>query len=159
VRALLGEQATLGFDYPVNNAWSATLAGWGMHANHVHDAVAARTLYDLLAPWSGQVACNRVYAHGTVDGALGRLASVLGDYDHAEVHFDAAEEQNTALGSQFFAAYDAIDRATMYLARNGDGDRERAEQYATQALEGAREHGYANIEQRAAALLEGLPAA
>ena len=155
-RTLLHEQAAHDFEYPIDNAWSATPLGWARIAGYLDDATGAETLYAMLAPWAGQVACNRVFAQGTVDGGLGVLARLLGRFDDAEAHFTTAEEQTTALGARFFAAQDDLARASLHGARD---DGTRAEQYATRALERAREHGYADIERRATAFLEGLPAA
>lgn len=156
-RASLREAAAFDFEYPITNSSIIAIVEWADIAHLVDDAEVAPTLYELLAPFSGQIACARPYGHCAIDGSLGRLDTLLGRYDDAEARFTAAEVQNTALGAKFFAAKDDLARATMHVARNGDGDRARAEQFATRALERAREHGYANIEQRATELLEALP--
>ncbi len=112
-RALLHEQAARDFEYPINNAWSATPLGWARIADHLDDATGAETLYAILAPWAGQIACNRIFAQGPVDGGLGRLARLLGRYEEAEAFFTAAEEQSMALGADIFTAQDDVSRAKL----------------------------------------------
>ena len=84
---------------------------------------------------------------------------MLGNYDDAEAHFAASDTQSTALGARYWAAHGDLDRALMYLARADTGDRELAEDYATTTLDCAREHGYGDLERRAKAFLDALPAA
>ena len=158
-RALLREAAAREFEYPINNSWSATLTIWAIVAAYLRDVDAARTLYDLLTPWAGQIATSRVAATSPFDAALARLAAVLGDVDGAEAHFAAAEAQCDALGARYWNAHADVDRALMYLARDDTGDRALAEDYATKSLDCARERGYGDLERRAAAFLDALPAA
>jgi len=158
-RRCLHEAAASRFEYAVNNAWSATVAGWPMIADRVDDPTGAEVLYELLAPFAGQVACNRVYAHTTIDSALGRLARLLGRFDEAEAHFAAAESMTTSMRAHFFAADDDLARAALHRDRGAGDDPKQARRYATKALESAREHGYADVERRATELLDALPAA
>ncbi|MFO7590303.1 MAG: hypothetical protein R6X23_05315, partial [Acidimicrobiia bacterium] len=158
-RALLRDAAARDFDYPINNSWSATVTIWAIVAAYLRDVDAARTLYDLLTPWSGQIALSRVSATSPIDAALGRLAAVLGNYDDAEAHFAVAEANGDALGARYWNAHGDVDRALMYLARGDTGDRALAEDYATKTLDCARERGYGDLERRAAALLDALPTA
>ena len=155
-RQLLQAVAADGFEFPVNNAWGSAIGAWASVTAILGDADAARLLYDLLAPWAGQVCTNRIYTHTTVDGVLGALATILGDHDTAEAHFAAAETLTDVLGARYFAAFDDLARAGLHLARGEADGRAQAEHYATRSLENARENGYAAIEQRASTFLAEL---
>jgi ATP/maltotriose-dependent transcriptional regulator MalT len=151
-----------GFDFQVNNNWTSAVVGFALVAGYVGGAEhteQAQTLYDLLAPWPGQIGCNRGQSMGTTDGALARLAALLGRHDDAEAHFAAAEEMTTALDAKFFAAQDDLARAELHRARGDETDRAKAEWYATRALENARENDYASVERRASAFLDELTSA
>lgn len=159
-RGLLREATDHGFEnIPIDVPWSLTMSLWAEAAVIVNDADACRSLYDLLVPWSGQLANNRGVTLFVIDSVLGHLATVLGDYDRAEQHLAAAEELTRTFDAHFAAATDQLARARLHLTRGDAGDLERAEQHGLQAIDLARENGYADIEQRATAFLGALPEA
>ncbi len=156
-RGLLREVADHGFEnIRVDAVWSLTMTLWAETSVIVDDADACKSLYDLLAPWSGQIVSNRTLALFVYDSVLGRLATVLGDYNQAEQHFAAAEQLIRTFDARFAATTDQLSRARLHLARGDAGDLERAEQQALQAIDLARQSGYADIEQRATTFLGAL---
>ena len=157
-RTMLHAHAADGFEYEINNGWMTTPYAWALLADRLDDATGAERLRELLAPWSGQVACNRIFAHGVVDSALARLARLLGEYDEAEVLYAAAEAQIAELGAPHFAAEDDLSRARLHRDRDGDGDRALAVQFATQAHDLAIAHGFGEIAASSQQLLDALAA-
>jgi class 3 adenylate cyclase/tetratricopeptide (TPR) repeat protein len=152
-RELLEERADAGFDLPVNNNWVSTLTGWASIAHLVDATHLARELYDRLVPFVGQVAINRVNALYTVDGTLARLATLLGDHEAAEAHFDAAEQMHASLGARFFDAEEDLARADLHRRL---GDSAKATELAERSLASSTEHGFAAAARRATAFLEDL---
>ena len=57
------------------------------------------TLYELLAPVSGQLAVAGVVSYGSISSALGALATTLERYEEAEGHFETAAEIEERLGA------------------------------------------------------------
>jgi hypothetical protein len=78
---------------------------------------------------------------GSVARYLGILATGDERWDDAEIHFEAAISANERRGLRPWLAYARHDYARMLVARDGGGDRERAERLLGQALAGYRELG------------------
>ena len=75
-------------------------------------------LYSALAPFAGRNATlTGAYFWGPVDLSLGRLASTLGDWAHAEAHFEAALEQTRAMGAVVVTAETRCAYAQMLARR------------------------------------------
>ncbi len=64
----------------------------------------AGELYELLAPFSGQLAASALVVYGSIAWALGTLAATLERYEQAEDHFAAAAEIEERLGAPLFLA-------------------------------------------------------
>ncbi len=105
----------------------------------------------------GLGAACRDGARGRAD-ALGRLATVLGEYDEADRYLDIADELNERLEAPFFTALTHLHRAEMQVERDGTDDSESARRNLDDALEVARRHGFAGIERDVASLHERIAA-
>jgi hypothetical protein len=88
-----------------------------------------------------------------VDHALGRLATVAGRHDDAALHLAGSIGRYTAIGAPVWLARATLDEASLLLAREGPGDRERARELLQRAESEARRLGAAGIQRRAAVLL------
>jgi hypothetical protein len=75
-------------------------------------------LYELLAPWQGQIAFPAFGVWGPVSLYLGSLARVLGELDGAERHLLDAAEAARRIGAPIWAA-----RAETELGRLRAGGR------------------------------------
>ncbi|MFQ5513206.1 MAG: AAA family ATPase [Myxococcota bacterium] len=96
---------------------------------------------------------------GSVQGYLGLLATLLGRWELAERHLQAALRANRQCGAAPFVAYAAYDYAQLCLARDDPGDRERALSQVNDALELAREVGMRGLVEKSLALklqLQGI---
>jgi hypothetical protein len=69
-----------------------------------------------------------------MDRYLGLLATTLEAWDHATKHFEAALEANSRNRLRPWLAYTEYDYARMHLARDEEGDAERAAQLIGRAL-------------------------
>jgi len=155
-KEILAEGALTGFDARVNTGWSASLAPWATTAALVGDVASAAALYELLAPWQGQIVANRTNSHSVIDSYLGRLATALAKHEEAELHFANAERITEAFGAHGWAAEDDVSRARLQQAK---GDVPAARRFAERAVEGAQTTGYALVERNAKELLETLDGA
>ena len=70
---------------------------------------------------------------GPVSRALGVLATLMGDYSRAELHFTDALTTSERIGAPPHVARTSADYARMLLARGAAGDAERAHALLTQA--------------------------
>lgn len=154
-RELLQAATAEGFEFRVNGTWALAVLYWGATAGIVGDAEAAEPLYELLAPWSGQLGCAQSILCFTFDGILAPLAAVLGHPDDAEAHFAIAEQITGDGGVLLNESVDHLARAR-YHAEHGDPT--RAEHYARLLLDVSQQYGYAGQERRAQELLDTLAA-
>jgi tetratricopeptide (TPR) repeat protein len=93
----------------------------------LEDGAPAEMLYERLAPYAGRQACgDDVRSNGAVDRYLGQLAALLGRYEDADAHFEAAHRLHERLGARPWEAHTKADHARMLLARGAPGDRRRA---------------------------------
>jgi hypothetical protein len=138
---------------PRDMTWLACVVLWALVCASVGDAGRAEALSALLRPYSDQVVYTGISAWGDVDHALGRLATVAGRYDDAALHLAGSTARYTAIGAPVWLARATLDEASLLLAREGPGDRERARELLQRAGGEARRLGAAGIERRAAVLL------
>jgi tetratricopeptide (TPR) repeat protein len=117
-----------------------------------HERGAAK-LYPLLVPF------EQLYAVAPIEGSFGAmargvgvLATVLGRYDDAERHLEAAIEIERRMGGRPWLAHAHHDLAATLLARGAPGDRQRVEEHRDAALGLYRELGMPTWAARAAAL-------
>ena len=145
-----------GLDTRVNSAWSVSVSPWVLTAWAVRDVDAAARLYEMLAPWAGQVAAARTGAQRLIDMDLAALATLLGRHDDAEGHFADAERINTAFGAHGWNADNDVRHAVQQIAK---GDRGAARAIAERARDRARATGYGLVERQAEAVLAELGSA
>ncbi|KKK82898.1 hypothetical protein LCGC14_2798790, partial [marine sediment metagenome] len=118
------------------------------------DARRAAALYELMLPNAGQAVVVGVAAtcNGSASRPLGQLAATMERWEEAEEHFQDALDMNTKMGARPWVAQTQHDYASMLLARDEPGDREKALELLTQALDAAQELGMKTLVERALAL-------
>jgi DNA-binding SARP family transcriptional activator len=118
-------------------------------------ADSAPVLYPLLAPWAAlNVADVGEGIRGSASRYLGLLATITRSWEQAELHFEDALEMNARMGARPWLAHTANDYARMLSARNGPGDRERAQTLLDTARQTYHELGMESCAARAAALAD-----
>ena len=126
---------------PWENAWCTAMIVWAMACSRLGISERASELYELLAPFSGQLAAAPGTVFGTVAYALGTLAATLERYDQAEGHFAAAAESEERLGAALFLARTHAAWARALIARGRPEDLDRAQPMLDQAQETATRLG------------------
>jgi tetratricopeptide (TPR) repeat protein len=116
-----------------NEMWSMAMYVWAMVCSDVHAVDRARELSELLAPLSGQIVAVGAIVLGSIDWALGILATTLQLYEQAERHFAAATEIDERLGAPLLLARTRAGRARALVARGHPEDLDRARQMLDQA--------------------------
>src|SRR2546422_26968 len=101
------------------------------------DRVRAAVLYDKIAPYSDT--CPIVGTIVDCYGAMGRSAAILAAtmerWDDAERLFEGALAMNVRIGAVRFTAWTQSRYAEMLLARDADGDRRKALELLTKAID------------------------
>ncbi len=99
------------------------------------DTDSASVLYRLLVPWATfNVADHPDGMRGSLSRYLGILATTARRWEDAEQHFGDALAMNTRMGARPWLAHTQHDYAQLLLARDGPGDRERAQELLDAAL-------------------------
>jgi tetratricopeptide (TPR) repeat protein len=119
---------------------------------------ASTRLYSLLLPY------ERLYAEapieavfGSVARGLGVLATALGRFDEAERHFDVAIEVEERMLAPPWLAHSRHGLATMLLARDAAGDRDRATALLDEVVHAYRQLGMETWAARAEAQRSSRP--
>jgi DNA-binding CsgD family transcriptional regulator/tetratricopeptide (TPR) repeat protein len=130
--------------------WLASLVYLTDACAALGDSVAAEALYpELVAYEGGNVMVGHLVAcYGAADRYLGMTASVLGDWDRAEDHFQTALTLDTRLGARTWLAHTAYAYARMLLARGTGDDRSHARSQLGVALGLARAIGLPTVARR-----------
>jgi class 3 adenylate cyclase/tetratricopeptide (TPR) repeat protein len=118
---------------PRDWSWSVGMCTWADVCSRLELRDRARELYELLTPFSGQRAVAGALASGSIDWALGVLATILERYEQAEAHFTAATEIEDRLGAPLFLARARVGWARALTARCRPEDLDRAEQMLEQS--------------------------
>ncbi|MBI3964092.1 MAG: AAA family ATPase [Chloroflexi bacterium] len=84
----------------------------------------AATLYALLLPYAGRNIVAAEY-QGSAARHLGLLATLLGRYEEAQAHFEAALAFNARMGARPWIAHAQHDYATLLLARSDQAEASR----------------------------------
>ena len=105
----------------------------------------AGDLYELLTPFSGQLAGNAATVFGSFSWALGTLASTLERYEQAEGHFAAAAEIEERIGAPLLLARTRADWARALIDQGGSEDLDRAQRMLEQAQDTASRLGAEGI--------------
>jgi class 3 adenylate cyclase len=128
------------------------------------DAPRAATLYDLVLPYAGRnvMVGPGIISAGSASRYLGLLATATCRWEEAAQHFEDALKMNTRMGARPWVARTQYDYANMLLARAQPGDREKALDLVTQALDTAQELGMKTVVERCLRLklrVQGIDAA
>jgi class 3 adenylate cyclase len=131
-----------------------TIADLTLTCSFLNDADRASKLYDRLLPYAG---CNVTFAAGEVmlgsaSRYLGLLTATMSRWEDAARHFEDALEMNARMGARPWLARTQHDYAKMLLARDEPGDREKALELLTEALDTAHELGMKALVEKALAL-------
>jgi tetratricopeptide (TPR) repeat protein len=155
---LMKEYAATEFAQPMGMVWLTSMVDFADAAIGCREQRYAGLLFDQLAPWVDQMATTGTTAEGPVSHYLGGLATVLGRYDDADAYFARSAAFSDRIGAKFFAARTDILWGRMLAERRAPGDTQKARELLSKAHTSAAAHGYANVEQRAAAALQQLGA-
>jgi DNA-binding CsgD family transcriptional regulator len=156
-RAEFEAVAANGFEpVPRDARWVTCMAYLAEVCAFLGDAERAAVLYPELAPFEGRnlLSPPSVACFGAASRHLGLLAATMKRWPDAERHFDAALAMNQRQRARPWLAHTQHQYAAMLLARNANGDRERAIALLDDALAAAGEIGMAALAERAAALRE-----
>ncbi len=131
---------------PKNEAWAIVMLLWADACSTLGCAEQANDLFELLAPFSGQVAVSGAHVYGTIDWALGVLAATVpGLQAEGPGHFAAAAELDRRLGAPLLLARTHASWARSLIARGDPGDLEAAQGMLEQAETDAGRLGAAGI--------------
>jgi predicted ATPase len=143
---------------PWDRAWSVAVAGWAEVCSRLRVVDRAAELYELLAPFSGQLVAAPAMVLGTIASALGTLAATLQRYEEAEGHFAAAAEIEERLGAPLFLARTHAAWARVLIARGRPADLDRAAPMLEQAHDTATRLGAGGITREIAECRAALAA-
>ncbi len=121
--------------------WLVTMWAWADTCSRLGLKDRAGELYELLQPFPGQVAARSIVVYGSIDWALGALATTLERYEQAEGHFAAAAEIDERFGGPLLLARTRARWARALIARGRPEDLERAQEMLEQAEEVAERLG------------------
>lgn len=134
---------------PRDNEWLLGASALADVCAYLGDGDRARKLYDELIPVAElNVVGLAELGRGSAARSLGVLAALLGRYDEAEQHFQAALAANERMGARPWVARTQHEYAQMLLARDAPGDRARAGELLGAALETARALGMTTLAGR-----------
>jgi tetratricopeptide (TPR) repeat protein len=140
-------------ELPRNGLWIMHLCALAEACVLIRDRQRAARLYQLLAPFAERNAIPlSTVPFGPVALRLGMLAALLGRWEEAERHFEAAMERCGRLGARAVTARVLYERSRMLLARGAGGDQARAVELLAQAEVICRELDLPGISDRVAVL-------
>lgn len=146
--SLLEGAAQDGFtSLPMGIGWIEAITAYAQVAVELRDSESAALLFDLFAPFHGQMGFNGLMPLEPVSMYLGALASVLGRHEQAEAYFIAATAFAEKTGAKFSAARTDLLWGRMLLERRARGDTDRARGLLARAHATATTHGYAKVAQ------------
>jgi class 3 adenylate cyclase len=118
---------------PWDIIWSQSIVTWADACRRLCLTDRAGELYELLAPFSGQLAISGAGVYGSIDWALGALATILERYEQAEGRFAAAAEIEQRLGAPLFLARTRAGWARALIAQGRPEELDRAQSMLEQA--------------------------
>jgi len=110
-----------------DESWSIVMFTWADACSRLGVPDRAGELYQLLAPFSGQLAVAGALACGSIAWALGVLAATMERYEEAEEDFAAAAGIEDRLGAPLFLARTHAGWARTLIARGRPDDLDRAQ--------------------------------
>ena len=149
-------------DLPRDALWITAVTYLSEVCAFLGDSGRAATLYVLLGPHANRcvvVGLVPIVCFGSAARNLGLLAATMSRWEEAEQHFEEALEMNTKMRARPWIAHTQYDYAKMRLSRAEPGDREKALELLTPALDTAQELGMKRLMEQALALkmeLQGI---
>jgi class 3 adenylate cyclase/tetratricopeptide (TPR) repeat protein len=149
---------------PEDANWVVSMALLSEVAHYLGDVPRAQWLYDHLLPYAAHniITGGGWTCHGNTERFLGLLAHALGRYEAADRHFRAARRANASIGAHPLVACGRYEHAQLLVDRGAAGDRQRANDLLSHALESAYDFGMSALVDRALALrvrLQGIDTA
>ena len=126
---------------PMDAIWTGTMYGWAEVCSDLGLVDRAGEMYDLLAPFAGQVASGGSTFYGSIDWALGKLAATLERHEQADEHFAAAAQIDERLDAPLFLARTNVSWARALITRGRPEDLDRIHPMLEQAEQAARRAG------------------
>ena len=140
-------------DLPRDQQWAISLALLAETAAFLGDAPRAERLYQLLLPLDGLVIVGgrAAVSQGPIARVLGAVAAATGRTREAVRHIGEALEMSDRMGDRPMSARTRLQLAELLLGRGEPGDRERALELLTAALETAQDIGMVGLTEEALA--------
>jgi class 3 adenylate cyclase len=135
---------------PWNITWLQSIVAWAAACRRLCLVDRAGELYELLTPFSGQLAISGAGVYGSIDWALGVLATTLERYEQATAHFAAAAEIEERLGAPLFLARTRAGWARALIARGRPEELDRARFMLERAEDTAQRLGAEGITREVA---------
>ena len=140
---------------PFDQEWLYGMSLLAETSGLLGDSDSGAVLYRLLVPWAAFSAADHPEGfRGSISRYLGLLATTTQSWEEAELHFEDALATNARMGARPWLAHTENDYARMLHARNGRGDRERAQALLDAARKTYRELGMESYAAAAAALAQ-----
>lgn len=138
-------------DFPRDQQWLSCLITLAEACTFLKDAPRASVIYEHLHPYAEHIvtAGAATACFGSAALYLGRLATVIGDYAGAEIHFDAAIEANTRMQAAPYLARTRLAYAQLLAQRQAEGDAARAVELCEDAIHELKRMGMMADLQRA----------
>ena len=141
-REILQEGMESGFaELPIDSFWMTSVIAYIIIAIELDDRDAAAQLLPLIEPYTSMISFNGVTSQGPVCAYAGKLASLLGHHDEAEIHLRAALATATAFGWTYHQATTLFALAQARHRRLGALDVE-GRSWLCEAAELCRTYGF-----------------
>jgi hypothetical protein len=134
----------------LDETWFMAMFTWAEVCSRLRVLDRAGELYELLAPFSGQLVAGGTIVLGSIDWALGMLAMTLERYEDADGHFATAAEFERRLGAPLFLARTQASWARALVDRGRPEDIDRARALLEQADYAAAPLGAGTITRQVA---------
>jgi AAA ATPase domain len=142
---------------PFDQEWLYGMSLLAEAAALLSDSDSGPVLYRLLVPWAAFSAGDHPEGfRGSIARYLGLLATMSQSWDEAELHFEDALVANARMGARPWLVHTEHDYARMLHARDGQGDRERAQALLEAARNSYHQLGMDNYAAAATALAEEI---
>jgi hypothetical protein len=140
-------------DLPYDQVWLLCVGIWASVAEVVGNARAARAIYELMEPWTGQLLTTGAHMFGACDHWLGALATTTGDFDSAEEHLASARALHAQLAAPVWSLRTQLARAVLLQRRGGREATAEARLLAHEVNTMATRLGCDGLSRRADAIL------
>jgi tetratricopeptide (TPR) repeat protein len=145
---LLGDLSGL----PRDALWLLSITWVGTAASLLDDHSRSQQAYELLLPYANTcLVALAILCEGSMSRPLGMLATILGRYDDAALHFERALEMNARIRSPLWTAHTQYEYARMLRLRAKPRDHNRARTFLAKAAATANQLGLDALSSRASA--------